>query len=140
MSQAFPPSEDTDEPRVGSIFSCFRLSDAEGSVRLMMIGELDLVTADRAHAAIRRAQDETSALTCDLGDVWFVDLAGLRVLLDAAAHAMLTGRPLTLANCPPIVPRMLRLLRLGNVLEIQAAPSSPAAVTPGHAGLRRLDS
>lgn len=130
--------EDTDEPPVGSMLSCFRLSDRDGVVRLMMVGELDLVTAEGAHAAIRRAQKETGALTCDLGDVWFVDLSGLRVLLDAATYAKLTGGRLTLANCPPIVPRMLHLLRLEDALEIQPSLPSPVPVTPGRAPNRPL--
>jgi anti-sigma B factor antagonist len=112
------------DPRAGAV--CFRVSDPGGTGRVMLVGEIDLVTAERARAAIRRAQDETRTLTCDLGDVWFVDLSGLRVLLDAAKHATLTGGRLTLANCPPIVPRMLRVLDLEHALEIQAPPRSSA--------------
>jgi anti-sigma B factor antagonist len=102
--------------------SCFWLRGAAGGGRFMLVGELDLVTADRARVAIRRAQDETSALVCDLGDVWFVDFSGLRVLLDAADRARRTGARLTIASCPPLVPRMLALLRLEDRLEIRAAP------------------
>lgn len=123
------PSTDVGQPhesRAGSVFSCFRVPDPGSAARIMLVGEIDLVTVDRAREAIRRAQDETRTLTCDLGDVWFVDLSGLRVLLDAAEHARLTGGRLTLASCPPIVPRMLRVLKLENALEIQAPPR-PAA-------------
>jgi anti-anti-sigma factor len=135
-----PPTfrlKDTDEPLEGAVFSCFRLPDAAGSVRLMMVGELDLVAAERARTAIRLAQNETRALTCDLGDVWFVDLSGLRVLLDAAVHAKLTGGRLTLANYPPMVPRMLQLLEFDGAGELHAAPPFPAEVTPGCCGKRR---
>jgi anti-anti-sigma regulatory factor len=52
--------------------------------------------------------------------------------------AKLSGGRLTLANCPPIVPRMLRLLKLDDVLEIQSSLPSPATVTHGSARLRRL--
>jgi anti-anti-sigma factor len=135
MWPPFLPAEDTDEPQVGSTLSCFRLSDRAGAFRLMMVGELDLVTAEHARTAIRRAQNETGALICDLGDVWFVDLSGLRVLLDAAAYAELTGGRLTLANCPPIVPRMLRLL--DDVQEIRATPRPPAPGPPGCGEFRR---
>ena len=128
-------AEDTQEPHPGSVFSCLRLPAAGGGVCLMFVGELDLVTFERARVAIRRAQAETSVLTCDLGDVWFVDLSGLRVLIDAAAHAKLVGGTLTLANCPPIVPRMLRLLKLDGTLEIQAGPPVAASV-PGCARIR----
>ena len=119
------------EPLVGKALSCFWLrADAGG--RFMLVGELDLATAGHARAAIGRAQDETRALTCDLGDVWFVDFSGLRVLLEATARARRTGARLTLANCPPIVPRMLAILRLEGALEIQAPATAPA--THAHSG------
>ena len=96
----------------------------------MLVGELDLVTADLAREAIGNAQDETPGLSCDLGDVWFVDLAGLRVLLDAAARAGQAGVRVTITNCPPIVPRMLALLNLRDALDIQAAPTLAPAPRP----------
>ena len=73
------------EPLTSQAFRCVRLPAAAGEARLGLVGELDLVTADSARQAVRRAQDEAAALTFDLGGVWFVDLSGLRVLLDAAA-------------------------------------------------------
>ena len=102
--------------------TCFWLGTPAERGRLMLVGELDLATADRAREAIGDAQDQTTALSCDLGDVWFVDLSGLRVLLDAAARARETGALLTITNCPPLVPRMLALLSLEDALDIQDAP------------------
>lgn len=102
----------------GAVFSAFRLPAAPDSERLMLVGELDVVTAPHAREAVRRAQHRVRTLICDLGDVWFVDLSGLRVLLDAAARARLTGRRLIVASCPPIVPRMLALLELEDALEM----------------------
>jgi anti-anti-sigma factor len=116
--------EDRYEPDLGGVLSCIRLDGPRGGACLMLVGELDLVTAGRARTVIRRAQDETTSLTCDLGDVWFVDVSGLRVLIDAAAHARRSGRRFALANCPPIVPRMLALLRLDGALDAPAARHS----------------
>jgi anti-anti-sigma factor len=114
-------------PRGNAIpLSCFWLGAPASTRRLMLIGELDLVTADHAHAVMRHAQDHTRALVCDLGDVWFVDVAGLRVLLDAADRARRTGDRLEICNCPPVVPRMLALLGLEDALEIRMA-RRPAA-------------
>jgi anti-sigma B factor antagonist len=119
--------------------SCFLVPAAPGTAHLMLVGELDLVTADRAREAVRHAQDESRVLVCDLGDVWFVDLSGLRVLLDAAARARRSGSRMTVANCPPIVPRMLRLLGLEDALELGPASESgaPPALTPARL-LRRV--
>ena len=119
--------------------SCYWLGSAVESRRLMLVGELNLVTADLAREAIGNAQDETPGLSCDLGDVWFVDLTGLRVLLDAAARAGQAGARLTITNCPPIVPRMLALLDLRDALDIQAAPTLPPAPRPhARSGPRRI--
>lgn len=109
---------ETPESLEHAVFSSFRVPDAAGASRLMLVGELDLVTARFAHAAVCSAQDDTPALICDLGDVWFVDFSGLQVLLQAAVRARRNGRRFRLANCPPIVPRMLALINLENALEI----------------------
>jgi anti-anti-sigma factor len=128
-----PPSiqvADTPEPLAGQPLRGFRLPTAAGAARLMLVGELDLVTAACAREAVRCAQDATTTLTCDLGDVWFIDFSGLRVLLDATTHGKLTGGRLMVANCPPLVPRMLQVLKLEDTLEIQAPPWPPAPSAP----------
>ena len=122
-------------PWAGAVFSCSRLRDASGAMRLMLVGELDLVTADRARESLRSAQAESRELICDLGDIWFVDLSGLRVLIDATTHARTTMSRLIIANCPSIVPRMLHLLDLEDALEI--APLREPAPTPQCATFRR---
>ena len=124
-------SRETPEPATGQCFRAFRLPAGPGSVLLMLVGELDLVTAGDASAAIRRAQARTRALICDLGDVWFIDLAGLRVLLDASARARLAGARLTVTNCPPIVADMLAVLRLEGRLDLQAPPPVLASRSSG---------
>lgn len=103
----------------------------------MLVGELNLVTADLAREAIGNAQDETPGLRCDLGDVWFVDFTRLVVLLDAAARASQAGARVTIINCPPIVPRMLALLNLRDALDIHAA-STLAPQVPTRARVRRI--
>jgi anti-anti-sigma factor len=127
-----PPEQRVERPEQLSsqALSCFWLDDAAGRDRFMLVGELDLVTADHARDAIRRAQDRTTELICDLGDVWFVDFSGLCVLLEAVARARDTGARMTIANCPPLVPRMLRLLELQDALDVEAAPRLAAAEAP----------
>lgn len=110
------------EPLVGSVFASVRRPASAGVVLLQLTGELNLVTADRARVCIRRAQDDSRVLICDLGELRFIDLTGLRVLLDAAASAEHTGRRLIVANPPPILPRVLGLLKLGDALEVADAP------------------
>lgn len=134
-----PPEQRVARPErlVSQRLSCFWPDGPSRGGRFMLVGELDLATADLARAAIRRAQRRASALICDLGDVWFVDFAGLRVLLEAADRARQTGASLTIANSPPIVPRMLAELQLQGALDIQAA-RVPAAPPVRHARRGRL--
>jgi len=116
------------EPMGGPVFAHAGLPVPAGAVCLRLTGELDLVAAERARVAIRRAQALSAVLVCDLGDLSFIDLTGLRVLLDAAAHAERTGRRLIVANSPPILPRMLGLLGLDDALEVAAAPLRTAPI------------
>jgi len=81
---------------------------ADGSPPVLHVsGELDLATAEQFSAALQQALSAGSALVVDMADVTFVDAAGLRVLLQAAAARNGAG-PLTLVNAA----RVARLLRL----------------------------
>jgi anti-anti-sigma factor len=132
-----PPTSKQREPRrlvTGLEFAHARL--LAGAARLTMTGELDVTTASRAAVHVRRAQDESRVLICEISGLWFVDVTGLRVLVDAAVYARRTGRRLLVANAPPIVPRMLRLLGLEQAIEVPSLPlRTPAA--PGCGSFRR---
>jgi anti-sigma B factor antagonist len=120
-----PPTAEAPKPPTpfaGGTLMYDRLPAAAGAARLKLTGDLDLATADHARAAIRSAQDESRILICDLAELSFIGVAGLRVLMEAAADAERTGRRLIVANSPPILTRMLRLLRLDHALEVPAAP------------------
>jgi anti-sigma B factor antagonist len=126
-----PPTAESVEPPGllgGPAFAHARLPAPAGAPCLRLTGELDLVAADRARVANRRAQAQSAVLICDLGDLSFIDLTGLRALLDAAAHAQGTGRRLIVANSPPILRRMLGLLGLDDALEVAAAPLRTAPI------------
>jgi anti-anti-sigma factor len=106
------------------------VSDPPGTetTRLTFIGELDLATAARAAARIRRAQTESHVLICDLSGIWFLDITGIRVLLEAAAYADHSDRRLLVANAPSVLSRMLRLLEMEHALEVPAHPLPARAV------------
>ena len=111
------------EPPFDEAFAFYWSQTAPDTSRLILSGELDMVTADHARAAFQQAQRQTRDVICDLGDVIFVDLAGLRVLLDATSHAQARRGRLTIVNYPSIVTRMLTLLGLEDCLDIEKAPA-----------------
>jgi anti-anti-sigma factor len=114
------------EPESGTWFFCLRHPVEAGSIQIVMVGELDVATAGRARDAIRRAQDDAVEVICDLGDVSFIDVCGMRVLLDASAHAQRTGGRLILVHSPAFIYRALGALGLESELELDSrSPAVP---------------
>ena len=111
----------------GEWFFCLRHPVEDGSVHVVMVGELDLATAARAGRVLRRAQDDAARVVCDLDDLSFLDVCGLHVLLGASAYARRTGGRLVLAHAPPYLERILAMAEVGRGLEIdRGAPCSPS--------------
>ena len=79
----------------------------------MMAGELDLaasVCAHEMHASDPGPRAET--VVCDLGALSFIDVSGVRVLVDAADYARGRGTRLAIVNVPPVASRVLCVLSL----------------------------
>ena len=71
----------------GSILSFSEVS-RDGHVRLALKGELDMASAPRLSAELERFELEDKDVVCvDLGEVTFMDVSGMRVLLEAAQRA-----------------------------------------------------
>ena len=110
------------EPQAG--FSILSQPVEDGCVHVTMAGDLDLAGVDRAAAGLGRAVDEADSVLCHLGRLSFIDCCGLQPLLDATARARRKGARLTLTDSPPILIRILTLLRLEDALDLgpDAAP------------------
>ncbi|WP_270046520.1 STAS domain-containing protein [Solirubrobacter ginsenosidimutans] len=113
----------------------FRLSytlnpSGTATPRIFLAGELSLTTADRARIVIHDALHHARELICDLADVTFVDVSGVCVLLDIASRAQQGDGRFTVANPPPIVPRILRIFGLEHSLEIDAPPTAASIQAP----------
>ena len=88
--------------------------------RLAVSGELDMATAPQLAAAI--AGDERkdgSAPVLDLSRLVFMDVAGMRVLLDAARRAKRGGGALVVWNPQPAIRRLFALTAVDRTLQIQ---------------------
>jgi anti-sigma B factor antagonist len=71
----------------GSILSFSEVS-IDGHLRLAVEGELDIASAPRLLAELERFELEEKDVVCvDLGGVTFMDVSGMRVLLEAAQRA-----------------------------------------------------
>ena len=88
--------------------------------RLAVAGELDMATAPQLAAAI--ASDELDGGTppvLDLSRLAFMDVAGMRVLLDAARRAKRAGGALVVFNPQPAIRRLFALTAVDRTLQIR---------------------
>ncbi|HEY9377868.1 MAG TPA: STAS domain-containing protein [Jiangellaceae bacterium] len=86
---------------------------ATGSGALAVVGELDMSTAPALRASLARVIAEPAletTIVVDLSGVTFTDIVGLDPLLEARRQLVKQGRHLILADSPPCVTRLLRLL------------------------------
>jgi len=92
-----------------------------GHVVVALSGEIDIATAPAARDLLAEATSEgVTGITVDLGQVTFMDAAGLGVLASASKAARHLPEGLRLAAVPP---RVLRLLRLTGLDCLAAFPS-----------------
>ena len=84
---------------------------ADGHAMVNVRGELDIATAERAHAYLRAVidSDKKGKVILNLADLTFCDAAGLGVLAKVASHARRTGRSVRLTSARPALVRIMRI-------------------------------
>lgn len=99
-----------------------RIADPEpGQVVLHLRGDLDLASVDELQAAVRGALDGHGGanLVLDLRELRFVDSSGVRVVLDLRGERLAAGGRLVLRAAGPAVRRVLSLMALDQLLELE---------------------
>lgn len=69
------------------LFSCTRRAEGEGSIRLVLAGELDLCGCAHFEQALKDAQADADRVILDLQALTLIDCASLGVVFDAAVEA-----------------------------------------------------
>jgi anti-sigma B factor antagonist len=97
---------------VGGIrFEMHQQHDADGAVRLSLIGELDLAASQGLQLRLRELKTERAAVRLDLSRLEFVDSTGLRTLIKGAEDAQRDGWQLEVErNVTPQVGRVIELV------------------------------
>jgi anti-sigma B factor antagonist len=94
----------------------------DGGTRVLVVsGELDMATAPHLRAALDAESERDAPTLVDLASLDFIDMTGLRVLLDAATDAAAKGQAFEVLNPSPAVSRLLELTGLGGRLSIRRA-------------------
>ena len=102
--------------------------EAVEEARLVRLaGELDASTARELRAHVRAARVERAPLLLDLADVNFIDLSGLRVLLDASHAAADTGWPFSIVRPSARVQRLIDLTATASELALVESGQPVAA-------------
>jgi anti-anti-sigma factor len=103
---------------------------SSATVRVTVVGEIDLATASELHAGLRCAlsRQAPDLLDVDLGGVTFMDCTGLGVLVAVRNAAIRSGCQLRVTNPQPIVRRILELTGLLGVFTPQVDQPVPAPI------------
>ncbi len=111
-----------------------RVPGAAGRVTVTPSGQIDLATAPELANALRQARNgDVTEIVVDLGQVDFMDSAGVRVLIDAARETDRGGGRLYLSGAHGWVARVLEITGVGDFLEVLPGPESddpPGAAEP----------
>jgi anti-sigma B factor antagonist len=71
------------------------------------------------------SRDRPARVVLDLRGLRFMDVSGLRAILDAARSARRDGRSLVIANPMPHIVRLLELTAIDQSLEVLGRPLTP---------------
>ena len=91
------------------LFSCTRRAEGQDSIRLVLVGELDLSACTHFEQALRDAQADASRVTLDLWALTLIDCASLSIVFDAAVEARRRDAVLILLDPRGQVRRVLDL-------------------------------
>jgi len=98
-----------------SLFEMRESRDADGILRVYLIGELDLAAVDHLESCLRRLKQPGVHVRLDLSRLEFIDSSGLRVLITAAVDARRDSWGLDIE--PTVRPQVRRLIDLVGVSE-----------------------
>ena len=97
-------------------------------MRLALRGELDMLSAPMLSRELETAaQSRPPRIVLDLARLSFVDVSGLRAILDAARDARREGRTLVVANPMPHIVRLLELTAIDQSVEVLGRPLTPVS-------------
>lgn len=92
-----PPTSSLSDP-----FICRRDDGVAGTAWVHLAGEFDVANAPRVERTLREALCDVSLVVLDLRGLTFMDLTGLRVILDACSQARGEGRELNVLGGPQV--------------------------------------
>ncbi|MGD9995355.1 MAG: STAS domain-containing protein [Ilumatobacteraceae bacterium] len=94
----------------------------DGDGRVVVVGDIDVVSAPSIEAAIRKTEDRlgdsSRPLVLDAREVRFIDSSGLRILLAASNRNSRAGRRVVLEAPGQTLVRLLEITGTGDMFDI----------------------
>lgn len=111
------PTNGTHGSPYGTFSACLEFAGAQAVVAVS--GDIDIVTAPQLRAVVDAVIDRRHrSIVLDMGDVDFIDAAGLGVLADGARRAKASGGSLAIRRPSPMLTRMLEITGLDGLVRI----------------------
>jgi anti-sigma B factor antagonist len=108
----------------GPSFEIRESVDADGAVRLVLVGELDIAVADGVEERLREHRVDGRRVRLDLSQLEFIDSSGVRVIVLGLKHARNAGAELDVdRRVSATVARMIEIMGIGP----QLWPVEPSA-------------
>ena len=111
------------------LFGVRQHHEADGAVRMTLVGELDLSATDGLRARLDEAQRSKRRVRLDLSELEFIDCSGIRAILEAMAQSRHDGGDMEVErSVSPIVGRVVSLGAIaGELWPADSAPHPGAA-------------
>jgi anti-sigma B factor antagonist len=95
----------------GPSFEIRESIDADGAVRIALIGELDMAVADGVEERLREHRDRGNPVRLDLSQLEFIDSSGVRAIVLGLKHARRGGAKLDVdRRVSSTVTRMIEIM------------------------------
>lgn len=129
---ALAPSVEGSGRREDALSSRFRITPSPlgvGAAWLRAFGDLDLAGSPELELALRDATASARLVVLDLSELTFIDLVGMRTVVDASVRALCDGRRLILAFVPAHAQRLFALAGVSEAVEMidLAEPGAPSS-------------
>jgi anti-sigma B factor antagonist len=109
------------------LFGVRQAHDADGAVRMTLVGELDLSATAGLRVRLDEAQRGKRRVRLDLSELEFIDCSGIRAILDALSQARRDGGAMEVERT--VSPIVGRLVSLGSI-SADLWPTEPAGHSP----------
>jgi anti-anti-sigma factor len=101
----------------GPTFEIRESADGDGTLRVALIGELDIAVADAVEQRLRQYREDGRPVRLDLSELDFIDSSGVQTVVLGLKHARRNGNELEIdRHVSASVQRMIEMMGIGPAL------------------------